>query len=202
MKNSKLRKVLLLACSAVLLVCLSVGATLAYLTDTKTVTNTFTVGKVAITLDEAKVDLYGKVDTSATERVTTNEYKMIANHTYTKDPTIHVATGSEDCWLFVKLTNPLGDLETTDSAKTIAGQMTSDTYGWTRIDADNNIYAYKAIVSAGANVPVFGTFTLSDKITVDTTDPGDIVIVAYAIQADGFDTAEAAWTAAGSSFTN
>lgn len=200
MKNSKLRKVLLLACSAVLLVCLSVGATLAYLTDTKTVTNTFTVGKVAITLDEAKVDLYGKVDTSATERVTTNEYKMIANHTYTKDPTIHVATGSEDCWLFVKLTNPLGNLETTDSAKTIAGQMTSDTYGWKLIDANNNIYAYKVIVSAGENVPVFGTFTLSDKITVDTTDPGDIVIVAYAIQADGFDTAEAAWTAAGSSF--
>ena len=56
MKNSKLRKVLLLACSAVLLVCLSVGATLAYLTSTDTVKNTFTVGKVAITLDEVNVD--------------------------------------------------------------------------------------------------------------------------------------------------
>ena len=59
MKKSMLRKVLLLACSAVLLVCLSVGATLAYLTSNDTVVNTFTVGKVAITLDETDVKLDG-----------------------------------------------------------------------------------------------------------------------------------------------
>ena len=42
---------------AVLLVSLSVGATLAYLTSTtQTVKNTFTVGKVNITLDEVKVN--------------------------------------------------------------------------------------------------------------------------------------------------
>ena len=61
MKNSKFRRILLLLACAVLLVSLSVGATLAYLTSTtETVTNTFTVGNVAITLDELDVDEYGE----------------------------------------------------------------------------------------------------------------------------------------------
>ena len=51
----KTRKILLMAACAILLVCISVGATVAYLTDMKSVTNTFTVGKVAITLDEKDV---------------------------------------------------------------------------------------------------------------------------------------------------
>ena len=53
--NSKLRRILLTVCSAALLVCVTVGATVAYLTSTETVTNTFTVGKVDITLDEAAI---------------------------------------------------------------------------------------------------------------------------------------------------
>ena len=50
--NNKV-KALLMACCAVLLVFASVIGTLAYLTDTtEKVTNTFTVGNVAIKLDE------------------------------------------------------------------------------------------------------------------------------------------------------
>ena len=75
MKNSKLRKVLLLACSAVLLVCLSVGATFAYLTSTDSVTNTFTVGNVQIKLDEAKANPDGSLVANA-DRVKANSYKQ------------------------------------------------------------------------------------------------------------------------------
>lgn len=50
---------------AVLLVAASVMGTLAYLTSTDTVKNTFTVGKVAITLDEAEVTEYGEAVTPA-----------------------------------------------------------------------------------------------------------------------------------------
>ena len=61
--NKKLRRILLTVCSAALLVCVTVGATVAYLTSTTgPVTNTFTVGKVAITLDEADVDVDGVVE--------------------------------------------------------------------------------------------------------------------------------------------
>ena len=53
-------KALALALCAVLLVVSTVFVTMAYLTSkTDVVTNTFTVGKVTITLDEAKVDEYG-----------------------------------------------------------------------------------------------------------------------------------------------
>ena len=46
-----------------------VGASLAYFTDTKTATNTFTMGNVKITLDETDVN-----DTTGTgDRVASNE---------------------------------------------------------------------------------------------------------------------------------
>ena len=48
-------KVLGLSLCAVLLIAASVLGTLAYLTAQDTVTNTFTVGQVDITLDETKV---------------------------------------------------------------------------------------------------------------------------------------------------
>lgn len=53
-------KALLLTLCAALLVCATVLATMAFLTAKDAVTNTFTVGNVAITLDEAKVDVYGE----------------------------------------------------------------------------------------------------------------------------------------------
>ena len=98
-------KALLLVMCAIVLVCATVFTTLAFLQDsTRTITNTFTVGKVVITLDEAKVDEYG-VPVSPAERVKTNEYKLIPGKTYTKDPIIHVDDESEKCWLFVKIEN-------------------------------------------------------------------------------------------------
>ena len=203
MKSSKPRRILMLLGCAVLLVCLSVGATLAYLTSqTGVVTNTFTVGKVEITLDEAKVDVYGKEDASA-ERVTQNTYKLIPGHHYTKDPTIHVAADSEDCWLFVKVANGIATIEKADPenpteenpATTIAGQMTKNN-GWTVIDATKGIYAYKEIVSANANVLVFESFTLSGDAAVAEYNGKTITVQAYAVQADGFDTAADAYDAA------
>ena len=211
--NSKLRQILLTVCSAALLVCVTVGATVAYLTSTDTVTNTFTVGKVAITLDEAKVNNAGEpidddgnvVDVSAAKRVTANSYKLMPGHTYTKDPIVHVDSASENCWLFVKVENGIADIE--DSTNTIAAQLAAK--GWTAVDGATNVYAYKSTVAGGANVPVFESFKI-DQSVIGGNKPVDyvgenkylgdytdkkIVVTAYAIQADGFDDAAAAWTA-------
>ena len=219
-KNTrKLKKAALLLCSAVLLVCISIGATVAYLTSTDKVTNTFTVGNVKITLDEAKVDANGaKVkdeEGNDVARVQANSYKLMPGHTYTKDPMIHVDAASENCWLFVKVENGIAAIE--DANKTIAAQMTAN--GWTLVENTTNIYKYKETVSGGANIPVFGEFAISNAVIggmkpITTDGAGDdgklyldeyknakIVITAYAIQADGFTTAKAAWDAAGSSFT-
>lgn len=184
------RKVLMLILCAALLVSATVMGTLAYLTSTTAVVNnTFTVGKVTITLDEAEVTEYG-VEVEDADRVTENQYKLVANHEYKKDPTVHVAEGSENCWLFVQVVNGLGQAETTTEGKTIADQMTAK--GWTLVSGTTNVYSYKETVSANDDVVVFNTFTTSTNVDGNTTVQ-PITIQAYAVQADGFGTAAAAW---------
>lgn len=96
-------KALLLTLCAALLVAASVLGTMAYLTDTDTVTNTFTVGKVDIKLDEAKVGTDG-TPVAGAPRVKENSYKLLPGHTYTKDPTVTVKKGSESAYIRLKVT--------------------------------------------------------------------------------------------------
>lgn len=202
MKKKNLKKLLLAVCCAALLVCVSIGATVAYLTSKGTVTNTFTVGKVTITLDEAKVNLEGvevNKDGGAlgegekAPRVTENAYKLLPGHEYTKDPTIHVADGSEECWLFVEVDNGISSIEQAGNT-TIAAQMATN--GWSVVDADRGIYAYKESVKAGDNVKVFESFKIDGEKDVAGYANAKIVVTAAAIQKDGFSTAAAAWAAA------
>ena len=96
-------KALLLTLCAVLLVAASVLGTMAYLTSTDSVENTFTVGSVAITLDEAEVDENG-TPVEGAARVKSNEYKLMPGHTHTKDPTVTVEKGSESSYVRMKVT--------------------------------------------------------------------------------------------------
>ena len=91
-------KALLLTLCAVLLVAASVLGTMAYLTSTDTVTNTFTVGKVEIKLDETDVT------NPNGPRVKANSYKLMPGTTYTKDPTVTVKAGSEESYVRMKVT--------------------------------------------------------------------------------------------------
>lgn len=91
-------KALLLTLCAVLLVAASVLGTMAYLTSSAEVKNTFTIGKVEIKLDETDV-------TNPTgPRVTANSYKLMPGTTYTKDPTVTVLNGSEESYVRMKVT--------------------------------------------------------------------------------------------------
>ena len=180
-------KALILSVCALLLVAATVLVTMAFLTSTDSVNNTFTVGKVKITLDEAKVDDMGVVDTTATSRVKANTYKLIPGHMYVKDPTVHVDATSEDSWLFVKLENGLVNI--IDNT-TIEAQMAAN--GWTAVTGKTGVYAYRSIVSAGDNVKVFGSFTLKGDADVASYANAKISVTAYAIQADGFATSDAA----------
>ena len=178
-------KALTLVLCAVLLVCASVMGTLAYLkAETEVVKNTFTVGKVEIDLDEAKVDEYG-VEVEGASRVKANEYKLIPGHTYAKDPMITVKTGSEDCWVFAKLEDGLAD------ASTIVINE-----GWTQIRTTDGsvVYAYNTKLSAGMTATLFNEFTFGDYDPA-IYEQAAINITGYAVQADGFGTAQAAWDA-------
>lgn len=190
-----MKKTLTIILAFALVIAMSVAGTVAYLTSQDSVTNTFTVGNVAITLDEAKVDENGAAVTPA-ERVKTNSYKLIPGHAYTKDPIIHVDASSEKCWLFVKVENGISAIEdSTNSTNTIAAQLTAN--GWSAVTGAADVYAYEQSVAGGTNVPVFGSFKIAGNAAVADYADAKVVVTAYAVQADGFEDAAAAWTASG-----
>ena len=193
MKAKTKTKALVLSLCAVLLVAVSVFTTIAFLKASDSVENTFTVGKVSITLDEAKVNEYGNT-VSGADRVKENTYKLIPGRSYTKDPTVHFAAGSEASWLFVKVENGLSAIE---ADTTIAAQIVAN--GWTALGGEGNDGIYYQKVEAttdNQDYPVFGSFKLSGNAAVASYATAKITVTAYAIQADGFDTAAAAWAEA------
>lgn len=215
-------KALLLTLCAVLLVTASVLGTMAFLTSTASVENTFTVGSVKITLDEAKVTADGKPVEGAA-RVAENSYKLMPGHTYTKDPTIHVDASSEDCFIRAKVTLTNAD-KWIEIAKKYADnkveniiQGTDDNIWWVSqpaVDNEKNTVTYTFVYKNESHTDELGKriwtsadskdLVLFDKIVMPgnlTNDElkgvGDskITVVAEAIQADGFETEAAAWAA-------
>ena len=234
MKNYQ-KTLVLLAC-AVLLVVGSVFGTFAYLTDTEAVTNTFTVGRVGLNLDEADVKLDGTYETNHNSRVKANAYHLLPGHTYQKDPTVTVDAGSEESYVRMKVTfsfssqlDAIFDEEGADLTEIFNGY---DENNWAfhsvveDTDANTRTYEFRYVgvenkgtkegtvrKIAETEDPVvlddlFESFTVPGFLTNDQlatlvikdnngkiTDQFKITVVAHAIQADGFDTADKAWTA-------
>lgn len=109
------RKILAFALVISMAVVAIAGASLAYLTDTDEQTNTFTSGKVDITLDEAKVvldeDKYIK-ETLEDRTSEDQDYgKMYPGQVITKDPTITLAADSEKAYVAAIVTVSATDLQ-------------------------------------------------------------------------------------------
>ena len=203
----KARKILVSLAALALVAAISIGGTLAYLTSKATVTNTFTVGNVAITMDETDVD----DSTEDAARDTENSYHLLPGKEYTKDPIIHVDANSESCYLFVTVDNLISGIEATNN--NVAAQMAEN--GWVNagVEGKANLYVYvgtaegasaskPAVVAAGADVDVFETITIDGNVsntTLASYAGKTITVNAYAIQAEGFSNKTAAeiWTAAG-----
>ena len=134
----------------VLVAALSVFTTLALLTDSKTVTNTFTSGNVSIILNEAKVvptdDGGNGIMTSGTERATANTYKLYPKQSYVKDPTVTVNGGSEACYVGAVIT-----------VSAINGNaltnLTSEDYAWNTEDANLAFANYLTAMGITINAP-------------------------------------------------
>lgn len=187
-----MKKRLMTVLAVILVIAMSVAGTYAFLTSRDSVTNTFTVGQISITLDEAKVDVYGDAVQGA-DRVDKNTYKLIPGHEYVKDPTIHFAAGSEAAYLFVKVENGLADIE---AGTTIAAQIAANR--WTALEGVENVYYMAVPANTGTDAvdyPVFGSFELADDADVAQYGIASIVVTAYAVQQDGFSSAADAWGA-------
>jgi predicted ribosomally synthesized peptide with SipW-like signal peptide len=211
------KKALAAIIAVCVIVCLTAGASLAYLTDTKTATNTFTVGKVNIKLTETGSD--GK----ATEDGLT-DLKLVPNTTTAKDPTVTVVKGSEPCYVRAKVKvtgisyfkNNIGNQSLGDALKELFVQgeasgwnIATDTNGVvvtedTNKDEATITYYYSEIVNASeADVkianPVFTAVKCPTWVTETTANAkGDkafastftVVVTAEAIQSAGFNANE------------
>lgn len=206
----KFKALLVVAC-ALLLVAASVFGTMAYLTSTDTVTNTFTVGKVAIKLDEAKANPDGSLVANA-DRVKANSYKLLPGHTYNKDPMVTVLSGSEPS--YVKMTVTFSKANELDAIFAPTGaDLTSIFKGYNAAnwiakgntkDATANTRTYEFWYKEAVGAPtadvaldaLFESITVPGAITATqlaTIEGMTITVNAYAIQADGFANADAAW---------
>lgn len=180
--TKKFVKAALIASCALVLMVATIAGTLAYLTDkTAAISNTFTSGKVKITL---------------TNEVNVSTYKLLPGKKYDYKPVVTVVADSEDCYLFVKVVNNIADLEKSGDT-TIANQLAAN--GWTPLSG--NVYSHSIVTSSNANqkVNVFSNFTISettDNKNFENIATKTIEITAYAIQADGFNNATEAWAAA------
>ena len=209
MKRSKL---LVLALCAILLVVVAILGTVAYLQDTASIVNTFTVGNVHLKLDEAVVNEKGEPTGGRTE--TGNAYRLLPGETYTKDPTVTVLKGSEESYVRMMLTiNCAGEL---DAIFAPNGAVLTEIFKgydatkWEYVDVtrgnDNTItyeFRYFETVKPQKDADLV-LDALFDTLTVPNTMTGEqlatiadlkITVEAHAIQATGFANADDAWTA-------
>lgn len=209
------KKILALCLCVALAATAIVGASLAYFTDTKTATNTFTMGDVKIKLDETNVN-----DPEG-DRVTSNEYNVYPGAVVTKDPIVHNigkngayirAIVNVSNWMNLvtayypdfKATFPNDDYNaalnllvgTLGEGWSVVGVEAGDVFTIGQFDA-KFILKYDGVLAAGENTPaMFQTVTIPagiDNANANSFD--EVKVVAQAIQADGFDTWEDAFAA-------
>lgn len=142
-KKAGLRRTLLVVCMMLVVMVGSIAGTVAWLTDTTDeVKNTFTTSGIEIELKE-----------------NTTEYKMVPGHTIEKDPAATVLANSENCWLFVEVTE-------SDNFDDFMTYEIAD--GWTLVEGTTNVYARRVDGTTnkiGTAYPVLK----DNKVTVLTT---------------------------------
>ena len=204
------KKTIALLLALVLALGAVIGGTIAYFTDEEMVKNTFTVGDISITLDEADVSTADTTD--RTEEG--NAYHLQPGLEYTKDPTVTVVKDSENCYVRMLVTvEDLDDLKKAfpDSAYYKDGiflleklvDWDRDCWKFAGFDPDTSTYEfrYKEVVEKDTAAdtkldPQFTTITIPGEIDnahIAYLDNVDIKVEAHAIQAAGFETADAAW---------
>lgn len=221
----KARKILVSLAALALVAAISIGGTLAYLTSTQSVKNTFTVGNIQMTLTETDID--GEEGARTSDG---NEYKLYPGQTYPKDPVATIKKGSEKC--YVRMLVTVENIDKLKAAmptkyvvtdkdgkqvflleKLVSGwdntvwqyvnyTEATQTAGSKEIQMGVYEFRYVGIVDAAAAEQVlpalFATITVPG--TVDNTHLAmlgevKINVTAQAMQQEGFDNADAAWTA-------
>lgn len=144
--GKKSRKPLALLLAVTLLVVCAAGGTIAWLTSTESIMNTFHIGSVDVELVE-----------------TPKEYKLVPGHVIAKDPAVIVKADTVDSWVFVKIAengvpkeNPQYNL-----ADFIDYAVAE---GWAKLGSDSTVYYRKAETGKeDQKFPVLGGGTYEDN---------------------------------------
>ena len=162
MRKSKKQMVMAAAACAMMGV-MVIGGTMAYLTDSETATNTFTIGQVKIDLEEPE---YAKL-------TDTQKKNLVPNQIVAKDPQVE-NTGVNDAIVFLKVEMPKKDVivaEKDGTRKTTAvtelftmlntdidpaADGSTDGKNWVELQGDDtgadtniHVYAYKEKTGKG-----------------------------------------------------
>ncbi len=209
--KSNLTKGLLLTAAAVALVCVTVLSTVAFLSESAAVSNTFTVGNVSIEMFESPVNDDGLIDPALkdafqkaegyTKKTSDgNSYHLVPGKTFDKDPSVYVKANSEDCYIFIKARNQIRPIED-PTETTMRDQLIAN--NWVeiyRISADESIYVYKGTTALDTNakqvagvvskqaterkIDLFKTFTVAEQADISKLGGAKVTITAFAIQGD------------------
>ena len=214
-------KILILLLALVLLLGCAVGGTLSWLmTRTEPVVNTFTVGKVSIKLQEHVLDINTGQwqDPEFLTDAGNLNIQSLPGRKILKDPTLTVEKGSEECYtriLMKVMWGPDADNEFAEFAyydwfqfnpnwqiKRIfdGSHATNDKYVGFDIYELRYIPGTVDATTSDQVIPVIYNMTIPDyleKDEIDALEGAGLILVAQAVQAEGFASADAAFAAAG-----
>ena len=192
----KKRNVLTLLLALVLVAAIAVGSTLAYFTSQDAETNTFTMGKVEINLDESD-------DEGTTWDEDGLEYEaVLPGNVEKKIARVTVDEDSEDCYLMmtVEVAVPADTKLTEADIAALYGAIDAaiNKEAWTVTTKNDGTLqcVYNDKLSAEDEVRLFQTITIPTSFGNNTAGQSfEIVLNAYAIQADNLELADVDWDA-------
>ena len=195
MKNKTNRtvsiKIAALIAAIVLVIGCTAGGTVAWLVSKPDpITNVFTVGNINAELTE-------------TAKTETTEFKIVPGVDIAKDPVATVTANSEDCYLFVKLTEENWPTFTEAGSNTRKVKYEIEN-GWIKLK--DGVY-YREVTKNDTEDQAFHVLQ-GDKVTVSNTltkenandiqNAGDpkLTVAVYAVQKEGMGSANKAWETA------
>ena len=185
-------KIAALIAAIVLVIGCTAGGTVAWLVSKpNAITNVFTVGNINATLTETK-----------------KEFKIVPGVEIAKDPVATVTANSEDCYLFVKLTeeNWPTFTEATEAGSTARKVEYKIADGWTELKSEHGVY-YREVLKKDTENRAFHVLK-DDKVTVSSTltkenadaiqkaEAPKLTVAVYAVQREGMPSAAEAWKTA------
>ena len=169
-KKSKKIIAIIIAALAIIIT----GGVIAYLTDTDTATNTFTIGAVSIDLTEDNWNA-------------TNAQNVVPGQVINKDPAVD-NTGSNAAYVYIKIEEPVVAQSAGGTAPLVT--YTTNT-GWTQLSTNTSgstkttVYYYTTALASGASTTaLFNNVTVSNFDQSTVTGSKDMVVTAYAIQSN------------------